>query len=161
DPEELIGARATLRIATATAPSYRYLHGVVTEAEELGPIDRGMLYRIVLSPPLARAAHRTRCRIFLAKTTRQIIDAVLHGDPELQRAGGAAADLRDDGLIQRYRTATEIYTWRVADTSRIDDRSTRPYCVQYNESDLAFVARLLEEEGIGYHYENSDGQCLL
>ena len=33
--------------------------------------------------------------------------------------------------------------------------------MQYNESDLDFVARLLEEEGVSYHFEHGDGVCLL
>ncbi|NUQ75157.1 MAG: type VI secretion system tip protein VgrG [Polyangiaceae bacterium] len=160
DPDELVQARATLRIATHTEPRFRVIHGVIVEAEELGPAAGGMLYRLVLAPPLARAMHRTRCRIFLEKTTRQIIDAVLKGDPELGRDDGAAAppDAGDDGT---FTPAKEIFAWRVVDASRIDDVATRPYCVQYNESDLAFVSRLLEEEGIGYHFENGDGVCLL
>ncbi|WP_437676170.1 type VI secretion system Vgr family protein [Sorangium sp. So ce131] len=157
DPEELIQARATLRIATGTVPAYRVIHGIVTEAEELGPIHGGMAYRLVLSPPLARAAHRTRCRIFLEKTTRQIIDAVLQGDPALQQGGGVEPD---DGMAD-FKPAQELFTWRVSDTSRIDAVAARRYCVQYNESDLAFVSRLLEEEGIGYHFENGAGACLL
>jgi type VI secretion system secreted protein VgrG len=161
DPDELVGARATLRITTFTAPRFRLVHGIVTEAEELGPIAGGMQHRLVLAPPLARAAHRTRCRIFLEKTTRQIIDAVLQGDPDLKLAPGAVAEPDDGAPAQRYQTARELYTWRVSDSSRIDDAATRPYCVQYNESDLAFVSRLLEEEGIGYHFENGDGVCLL
>ncbi|WP_437577374.1 type VI secretion system Vgr family protein [Sorangium sp. So ce887] len=158
DPEELIQARATLRIATGTLPAYRVVHGIITEAEELGPIHGDMAYRLVLSPPLARAAHRTRCRIFLEKTTRQIIDAVLQGDPALQRGSGGVEP--DDGLGD-FKPAQEVFTWRVSDTSRIDAIAARRYCVQYNESDLAFVSRLLEEEGISYHFENGGGTCLL
>ncbi|WP_437637618.1 type VI secretion system Vgr family protein [Sorangium sp. So ce854] len=160
DPEELVEARATLRLATLSEPAYRVVHGIITEAEELGPVAYGMLYRVVLSPPLARSMHRTRCRIFLEKTTRQIVDAVLQGDPALRRDDGAAAE-PDDGGEGAFAPAREVYAWRVADPARIDDVAARPYCVQYNESDLAFVSRLLEEEGIGYHFEHGDGVCLL
>ncbi|EYF08098.1 type VI secretion system Vgr family protein [Chondromyces apiculatus] len=160
DPEDLIQTRATLRIATLTAPAYRVVHGIISEAEELGPIHHGMLYRVVLSPPLARAQHRTRCRIFLEKTTRQIIDAVLQGDPQLRPADGGTA-LPDGGDEASFSPATELYTWRIADPARLDDGAARPYCVQYNESDLDFMARLLEEEGVSYHFEHGEGVCLL
>ena len=37
----------------------------------------------------------------------------------------------------------------------------REYCVQYRETDLAFVARLLEEEGICYFFTHEDGKHTL
>lgn len=160
DPDELVQMRATLRFATTTDPSYRVIHGVIVEAEELGTVPFGTMIRLILAPPLVRAMHRTRCRIFLEKTTRQIIDAVLQGDPELALAKGATVT-PDSGDSTSFVTAKEQYTWRITDASRIDDVATRGYCVQYNESDYAFVCRLLEEEGISFHYENGDSTCLL
>ncbi|WP_437841690.1 type VI secretion system Vgr family protein [Sorangium sp. So ce1153] len=160
DPDELIQRSATLRLATLTQPSFRVVHGIVVEAEELGPVPGGMLYRLVLMPPLARAMHRTRCRIFLEKTTRQIIEAVLQDDPALRlETGGIVSP--DSGDEVSFAPAREVFTWRLTDPSRVDNVATRPYCVQYNESDFAFVCRLLEEEGISYHFENGEGTCLL
>jgi type VI secretion system secreted protein VgrG len=160
DPHDLVGARATLRIATLTTPAHKLVHGVVVEAEELGLVPEGMLYRAVLMPPLVRARHRTRSRIFLEKTMRQIVEAVLLGDPELVL--DPAAVVEDDlGLTSTFAPAAEKLSWRVADPSRLDDPRVRGYCVQYDESDLAFVARILEEEGLSYHVENGTGLCLL
>ncbi len=160
DPHDLIGASATLRIATLSAPAYKLVHGIIVEAEEVSPVPDGMLYRVVLMPPLARAGHRTRCRIFLEKTTREIIDAVLTGDPNLSRDDGAKPE-EDDGATTSFSPAKECFAWRLADASRVDDPAARLYCVQYNESDLAFVSRLLEDEGISYHFENGKDLSIL
>jgi type VI secretion system secreted protein VgrG len=160
EPDQLIGKRATLRIRTLSTPDYHVVHGIVAEAEEINSVPDGMLYRVVLVPPLARALYRKRCRIFLEKTIRQIIDAVLQGDPYLSKNDGATAP-PDDGNFGSFSPAAEQYTWRVTQSPRIDQPSARPYCVQYNESDHAFVSRLLEEEGISYHFENGGELCLL
>jgi type VI secretion system secreted protein VgrG len=160
DPHDLVGARATLRIATLTAPAYKLVHGIIVEAEELAPVPEGMLYRVVLMPPLVRANHRTRSRIFLEKTTRQIIEAVLQGDPSLTLDPSASIE-DDPGFTSTFVPAAEKFAWRLEHPARVDDPRVRPYCVQYNESDLAFVARLLEDDGLSYHFENGADLCLL
>lgn len=159
DPDDIVGQRATLRIFTHTVPLVRYVHGVVTEAEELGQAPYGMLYQLTLEPPLVRAAHRTRSRIFLEKTTRQILEATLLGEP-LMTAGEVPFDTGET-LDGPFVPAAEKFTFRVVDPRRITDVATRPYCVQYNESDLGFLSRLLEEEGLRFHFENSESACLL
>ena len=159
DPHDLIQRRATLRMVTRTAPAYRVVHGIITEAEELHPVNEGMLYRVTIEPPLVRASHRKRSRIFLEKTLRQILRAVLEGDPNLLYADGASVEA-DDGDTG-FAPAAEAFTFRVADISRLDSVAARPYVVQYSESDFAFISRLLEEEGISYHFENGHEKCLL
>jgi type VI secretion system secreted protein VgrG len=39
--------------------------------------------------------------------------------------------------------------------------SIREYCVQHNESDLNFISRLLEEEGMAYYFEQKDGKHMM
>ena len=163
DPRDLVTRRATLRIATTSEPAFKVVHGVITEAEELFEHPSGMTYRVALMPPLVRAAHRRRCRIFLDKTLRQIITAALLEDPNLRLAPGAMAS-PDEGDDLHFKPAEELLTWRISDpshASRLDQADVRPYCVQYNESDLDFVARLLEEEGISYHFEHGEERCVL
>jgi type VI secretion system secreted protein VgrG len=159
DPRDLIGKRASLRIATMSTPAWKMVHGIIEEATDLDDVPEGSLLRIVLVAPWARAMHRQRCRVFLDKTLRQIITAVLEDDPLVQHTKAGHVD-SDDGALM-YTPAIERFTWRIQDTSRIDNVRARPFVVQYNESDFAFVSRLLEEEGIAYHFEHGSDTCLL
>ncbi|NUO48682.1 MAG: type VI secretion system tip protein VgrG [Polyangiaceae bacterium] len=152
DPEAMIGRLATLRIATLSEPAVRCIHGIVVEAAEIGSSRGGMLYEVVLAPPVIRNAHRVGCRIFLEKTTKEIIEAVLTKDAKMTaddptfEAPGSMTD--------SFEAPAEVFAFRINDTARIEDKKTRPYCVQYNESNFAFVCRLLAEEGIAYHFEH-------
>ncbi|WP_235880451.1 type VI secretion system Vgr family protein [Polyangium aurulentum] len=158
DVDDMLGTNACLRIATLSSPGYRIVHGVITHAEQLADVPEGRRYRVTLEPPLALADYCTRSRIFLDKTLRQIIDEVVA--PLFTRSDGAHAQ-GDDDHPHGYAPATRRFCYRVTDTSRLDNPEARPYCVQYNESDFAFLSRLLEEEGISYHFEHSGGSCLL
>ena len=159
DPFDLLGKLGTLRIFTYTNPPVRSFHGIIVSAEDKGTTHAGSLYEIVLLPPFGRAIHRKRSRIFLEKTTKQIIETVLTGDPKMQ-AGDADGGCADD-LRSTFATPDERFVWRLLDPSRIEDIKARPYAVQYEESDFDFVARLLEEEGISYHFEHTGKAVVL
>ncbi len=159
DPFDLVGQRATLRIATGSTPAIRCVHGLVTEAEDKGLSQYGALYEVVLRPPFARAACRTRSRIFLEKSLKQIIEAVLGTGDRMQP--GDPKPEGPEGLTDPFAAPEEKFAWRLLDTTRVEDPKARPYVVQYQESDFAFVTRLLEDEGIAYHFEHTDNAVIL
>ncbi len=152
DPETLIGQLATLRIAALSEPAVRCIHGLVIEASEIGSTRNGMLYEVILAPPVIRAAHRVSSRIFLEKSTKEIIEAVLTTDPKMKLEDPEFE--APDSMTDAFEAPSETFAFRVAETARIEDKKTRPFCVQYNESNLEFVARLLAEEGISFHFEH-------
>ncbi|KPA95433.1 type VI secretion system Vgr family protein [Pseudomonas asplenii] len=84
--------------------------------------------RLFLGPRLGLLAQRLRRRLFQQRTVPGIIAQVLgeHG-------------LRDDAF--RFSLKARCVP--------------RPYCVQFDESDLAFVQRLCAEEGIHFHFQHS------
>ncbi|MFO0549922.1 MAG: type VI secretion system tip protein VgrG [Polyangiaceae bacterium] len=159
DPYDLIGQLATLRIATLTDPAVRCLHGIIASAEDRGPSTAGSLYEVILMPPIVRAAHRKRSRIFLEKSLKDIIEAVLTGDPKMAADDPSPEPL--DDLLADFEVPTENFAWRIQDTSRLEDAEAAPYVVQYEESDLAFVSRLLEREGFSYHFEHTEKAIVL
>jgi type VI secretion system secreted protein VgrG len=106
----------------------RIFHGVMTEARWVGSREGYNRYHVVLRPWFWLLGHKADCRIFLNKTVKDIIQDVLGNAP-----------LNDF----EFRT-----------TGSYDQIE---YCVQYRESDLAFVCRLMEHYGIYYFFEHSDG----
>ncbi|GKT25482.1 type VI secretion system tip protein TssI/VgrG [Acidovorax sp. SUPP3334] len=109
----------------------RYLDGIVTRFGLQGQDHRFYTYKARLSPWLWLATRQSDFKIFQNKTVPDIIEEVL----------GKYGYPLQRKLTQSYRT------W--------------DYCVQYNETDCAFVSRLMEHEGIYYFHEHSAGQHVL
>jgi len=115
----------------ALAPSGNGIHGLIYSAAQGNSGKRLTRYRVTLRPQLAYLAHRTNQRIFQHLSVPQIITKVL------EEHGILAGDRH------RFDLGPVIYP-------------ERDYCVQYDETDLQFIQRLCEEEGIHYHFQHSD-----
>ncbi len=132
DLKQLIGQPALVELELADA-SLRPWHGHVT-AVALEGSDGGLArYRLVMEPWLAFLGHRQDSWVFQDKTVVQIIDEVL-------------ADYQGQGKL------APAWRWDLADASVYPQRSL---CIQYQETDLAFVQRLLREEGLFSWFEHS------
>ncbi|ESR00759.1 type IV secretion protein Rhs [Stutzerimonas chloritidismutans AW-1] len=113
----------------AFAPDGSGIHGLVHQAAQGESGKRLTRYRVTLVPQLAYLAHRTNQRIFQHLSVPQIVAQVLEEH-------GIQAD------AYRFQLGPVIYP-------------QREYCVQYDETDLHFIQRLCEEEGIHYHFQHS------
>jgi type VI secretion system secreted protein VgrG len=133
DVDALVGEPAALLTYPADGAA-RALHGIVVRARawEEGPGPEGRRVRLTLAPQLARLSKTSRSRIFQDATVPEIVTKVL-----------------DEGKVEHRRALSGSY-------------ARRTYCVQYRESDLDFVSRLLEEEGIFYFFEHrADGHVMV
>src|SRR5262249_33079781 len=131
-----------------------------------------VLHRAVLVPHLDRARHRRRCRTFLDRTLQDILTHVLRNGPPDGPEGPfglsllPAAEPADEVIheLGAYRAPSASFLWDVRDgevLARLRHPRLRSYVVQYNESDLDFAARLLEEEGISYLFEHAADRVVL
>jgi type VI secretion system secreted protein VgrG len=91
-------------------------------------------YRAVLVPAVWRLQHRRDSRIFQELAVPDILKKVL-------QAAGLPGNAYRFALSGSY--------------------APREYCVQYRESDWAFLCRLMEEEGIAYHFEHTESAHVL
>ncbi|HEX8705321.1 MAG TPA: type VI secretion system tip protein TssI/VgrG [Myxococcaceae bacterium] len=138
DLTALIGSAGALTLeplVTDGSLEPRSFHGVVEEAEYLRKTAvHGFAYRLRLRPSLHGLAYRHRTRIFQEKTAVEIIQAVF----------------QDSGL------PGESIQWQLS-----RDYMKREYCTQWKESELAFVLRLLEDEGIFFGFEHAATEHVL
>ena len=132
--KSLIGQPALLELLPADSrTTLRPFHGHITDVALEGS-DGGLArYRLVIEPWLAFLAHRQDSFVFQGKTVVQIVDEVL-------------ADYTGQGRL------APAWRWDLADASVYAERSLS---IQYQESDLAFVQRLLREEGLFFWFEHS------
>ncbi|WPO00113.1 type VI secretion system tip protein VgrG [Pseudomonas sp. MUP55] len=111
------------------------LHGLVYAIGRDAPGARLTRYRLTLAPRLACLAHRRDQRVFQQRSVPQIIASVLEQH-------GILAD------AYAFELGPVVYPPRL-------------FCVQYAETDLHFIQRLCEEEGIHYHFRHSADSHLL
>lgn len=165
DLDALVDTPATLRIATERR--WRPLHGVIADAELLEHTETMMLYRALLVPHLVRAAHRRRCRTFVEKSIEEIVTAVLEnrGPDGSAGAGGLAPVTRAPAApdvepsFASFVAPHALYRWAIGEPERL--RAPRRMIVQYNETDLDFMARLLEAEGVSWFFEHGATELVL
>ena len=127
----LIGQPVLLQLETAGAP--RFFHGHVTGAEQSGANGGFARYVLTVEPWTRFLGIGRDSRIFQGMTVPDILDAVFRAyDGKGRLAPAWRFDLQDrDAYLQRSSTT------------------------QYQESDLAFVERLMFEEGLFYFFEHA------
>lgn len=123
DLQKIVGQRLSISV-DAPKKKQRHFHGRCIAAEFLGASGGQGYFRADLRPWLWFLTQTSNCRIFQEKTVIEIIKDVF--------GQHGFSDFRD-------RTKHVF--------------AKRPYCVQYRESDFAFISRLMEEEGIYYFHD--------
>jgi len=131
DFNSALGLGATVKLSTNDGLE-RYFNGVMTEARWAGAKDDLYFYEVVLRPWFWLLTRTSDCRIFPNMTVIDIIKKVF----------------QDRGFSD-FRDATS------------SSPPTLEYCVQYRETDFSFVCRLMEEYGVYYFFEHSDGKHVL
>ena len=126
DLSQLVGSGAALRFTHHTGDLV--WAGICAEAAQIHNQPHGAakssVYRFSIVPALFRTTLRRNCRVFERMTLPQIVGQILE-DWKIP--------CNMDKLKETYR--------------KQDHR------VQYNETDFAFITRLLEEAGISYYYD--------
>ena len=113
---------------TIKSKTPKVFHGLIDTFTVAGPTSHGLCqYQMTLVPWLSFLALTENRRIFQNKQTRDIVKQVF-----------------DD-------LGFKDYEFKLQGTE-----SPREYCVQYGESDLHFISRLLAEEGFFYYFKHSN-----
>jgi len=143
DLDALPGHRATLvtRLSDGSEARRSGLILAASRHDSDGSLTR---YRLLVGPWVALMGHVQRSQVWQERSVVDIIDSVLaHYAPQ---ARWRWADDVADHLARSPHNRSNTQA----------DRGLRSYTVQYRETDLAFVHRLLQQEGLVYRFEPDD-----
>lgn len=131
-PEQILGDPVTVTISN-TAEKTRQIFGIVARLDQVDPIGDNLYeYDLEVVPPLWLLGLSAHTRLFEAMTTTEIATMV---------------------VSEGCGMAVEVL---VTAASR-----PRETCMQYNESDLDFVLRLLSEDGISFFFKHDASDVTL
>ncbi|AWM80968.1 type VI secretion system tip protein VgrG [Gammaproteobacteria bacterium ESL0073] len=107
------------------------IHGIIQSVKRGSIGQHYATFSIVVTPRFTNLQRRVNQRKFVGKTTPEIIKVILEEHGIMEGAEGG------------YKTQfKETYP-------------VRDFCVQYSESDYAFISRLTQEEGISYSFRHN------
>jgi type VI secretion system secreted protein VgrG len=135
DPDDLLGQPLAVGIQLNTGKE-RFFHGIVTGFHKGGATQLHTRYAVELRPVLSLFDHTFDCRVF--------------NDPAQDALSIVKSVLAKRGLGDVESGSIQDHVYRA-----------REFCVQYRESDLNFVQRLLEEEGIYYFFKHEESKHTL
>ena len=132
--DDLLGTHGRVEIDNFVGEPV-WFDGIITRAVWVGVDENGHRYDLELRPWTWLAGKRRNQRIFHEQSAPEIIEAVLN-------AYGALGDPHvENKLVNAYPTLE--------------------YTVQYRESDLDFVMRMMQRFGISFHFTHKDGSHTL
>ena len=123
----VVGAKTSLRIQPDQSPADQ-IHGVVSEYQIFDQAAERALVVVAVTPRLAHVGLSLHSRVFTKKSPIEVITAVLEG------AGLAAGTDFAFELDGSYAALEHV--------------------CQYKESDLAFISRWMEREGLYYFFDH-------
>jgi type VI secretion system secreted protein VgrG len=131
DLDTLAGSDAVFSLAWPHAHDGRLSWTGVCAHAELTRVEPSGLstYALTIVPDLWLLSQRTNCRVFRRKTAVEI----------------ACTVMREWGIEPALRLVA-------------DDQPVLDFVIQYNETDLAFVSRTLEEAGVAYFFHAAPGR---
>jgi type VI secretion system secreted protein VgrG len=130
--DDILGKDVTLSFKLPATDAPRYFHGFVTEFAQTGYRRRLHEYQATVRPWFWFLTRTSDCRIFQQKSIPDIFEQVV----------------KKNGFTD--------YRLKLSGTHKPWD-----YCVQYRETDFNFLSRLLEQDGIHYFFEHSQGRHVL
>lgn len=130
---EILGENVTV-VVDAKGPSPRHFNGYIISFEYVGLHSRGLSgYKAEVVPWLWFLGKTSDCRVFQNQPVTKILESVF--------TDLGFMDYNFSHLCGKYPDLE--------------------YCVQYRETDLDFVNRLLEQEGIYYYFVQENGKHIL
>lgn len=132
DLKSLLGTTISIKVQGHHLIGPKYFHGHVMAISHRGWQGRFAKYEIELAPWFGFLDKTKDCRIFQNQSVVDIFSAIFD----------------ENGFSDYEINLSSSYT-------------PIEYCVQYRETDMNFINRLLEQEGIYYHFEQFEDKHIL
>lgn len=131
-PQDIVGDNVSITIEPENQEP-RFFNGFVKSFQYTGLETRGLYaYKAEVVPWFWFLSKRTDCRVFQNQTVQEIVEFIFN------------------------ELGFPDYVFAL-----VEKHPKLEYCVQYNESDLDFISRLLEQEGIYYFFEHQPDKNIL
>jgi type VI secretion system secreted protein VgrG len=128
---------ATFAMRTATGLQYTPYHGIVSQAQQLGQVDRDYFYRVVVVPKLHTLTLSCINEIYLSEDS--IPDVI-------------------SNLLRNNNFSNSDFKVALKNPS---DYRKHSFVCQYQETHFAFISRWMEKEGLYYYFDHEPDPSIL